>query len=151
MFNLPTPCPPQYDHISPRQQKRGNDSSKQGNNEHITPFIRHDCPYLRLHTRPLTAIGTPLPASLPSAGYRSSDPAVPASPPQGASRFRRPEAKRLLRDLVNTTIGVEALANQIHKPAKSLHRMLSASRRPSAPRIAMMLLSCGLPCPESSR
>lgn len=60
-------------------------------------------------------------------------------------------AKRLLRDLVNATIGFEALANQIHKPAKSLHRMLSASRRPMTRRIAMMLLSCGLPCPESSR
>ena len=60
-------------------------------------------------------------------------------------------AKRLLRDLVNATIGFEALANQIHNQPKSLHRMLSASRRPMTRRIAMMLLSCGLPCPESSR
>jgi len=42
-----------------------------------------------------------------------------------------PETARLvLRDLVNATIGFEALANQTHKPAKSLHRMLSARGNP---------------------
>ena len=34
-------------------------------------------------------------------------------------------AKLILRDLVNATVGFEALADEIHKPAKSLHRMLS--------------------------
>ena len=43
-----------------------------------------------------------------------------------------PEAARLLlRDLVNATVGFEALAEMTHKPAKSLHRMLSRSGNPS--------------------
>lgn len=42
-----------------------------------------------------------------------------------------PETARLvLRDLVNATIGFEALANETRKPAKSLHRMLSARGNP---------------------
>lgn len=42
-----------------------------------------------------------------------------------------PEAARLiLRDLVNATIGFEALARKTHTPAKSLHRMLSARGNP---------------------
>jgi len=42
-----------------------------------------------------------------------------------------PEPARLiLRDLVNATIGFEALATKTHKPAKSLHRMLSARGNP---------------------
>ena len=36
-------------------------------------------------------------------------------------------AKLILRDLVNATVGFEALAEAIHKPAKSVHRMLSKS------------------------
>ena len=48
-------------------------------------------------------------------------------------------AKRLLRDLVNATIGFEALANQIHKPAKSLHRMLSASGNPTMNTLSAVL------------
>lgn len=36
-------------------------------------------------------------------------------------------AKLILRDLVNATVGLEALAEETHKPAKSLHRMLSKS------------------------
>ena len=44
-----------------------------------------------------------------------------------------------MRDLVNTTIGVEALANQIHKPAKSLHRMLSASGNPTMNNLSAVL------------
>jgi len=40
-------------------------------------------------------------------------------------------AKPLLRDLVNATVGFEALAQEIHKPAKSLHRMLSQSGNPT--------------------
>ncbi len=42
-----------------------------------------------------------------------------------------PEPARLiLRDLVNATIGFEALATKTKKPAKSLHRMLSARGNP---------------------
>lgn len=40
-------------------------------------------------------------------------------------------AKLILRDLVNATVGIEALADEIHKPAKSLHRMLSKSGNPT--------------------
>lgn len=40
-------------------------------------------------------------------------------------------AKLILRDLVNATVGFEALAEEIHKPAKSLHRMLSKSGNPT--------------------
>ncbi len=40
-------------------------------------------------------------------------------------------AKVILRDLVNATVGFEALAKDIHKPATSLHRMLSTSGNPT--------------------
>jgi len=40
-------------------------------------------------------------------------------------------AKLILRDLVNATVGFEVLADEIHKPAKSLHRMLSKSGNPT--------------------
>ncbi|MCC7069045.1 MAG: transcriptional regulator [Burkholderiales bacterium] len=40
-------------------------------------------------------------------------------------------AKLILRDLVNATVGFEALAEEIHKPAKSVHRMLSKSGNPT--------------------
>jgi DNA-binding phage protein len=40
-------------------------------------------------------------------------------------------AKLILRDLVNATVGFEALAHEIHKPAKSLHWMLSKSGNPT--------------------
>jgi DNA-binding phage protein len=40
-------------------------------------------------------------------------------------------AKLVLRDLVNVTVGFEALAADVRKPAKSLHRMLSASGNPT--------------------
>ena len=43
-----------------------------------------------------------------------------------------PEAARLmLRDLINSTVGFEALAERTDKPAKSLHRMFSAQGNPS--------------------
>jgi hypothetical protein len=35
------------------------------------------------------------------------------------------EGKAILRDLVNATVGFEDLAAEIHKPSKSLHRMLA--------------------------
>lgn len=40
-------------------------------------------------------------------------------------------ARLILRDLVNATIGFEALAELTHKPSKSLHRMLSQRGNPS--------------------
>jgi len=45
-------------------------------------------------------------------------------------------AKLILRDLVNATVGFEALAVEIHKPAKSLHRMLSKSGNPTMSNIS---------------
>lgn len=45
-------------------------------------------------------------------------------------------AKLILRDLVNATVGFESLAEHIHKPAKSLHRMLSASGNPTVNNIS---------------
>ena len=43
-----------------------------------------------------------------------------------------PEVARLvLRDLVNATVGFEELAQEIKKPSKSLHRMLSARGNPT--------------------
>lgn len=43
-----------------------------------------------------------------------------------------PEVARLvLRDLVNATVGFEALALEVEKPSKSLHRMLSARGNPT--------------------
>ena len=45
-------------------------------------------------------------------------------------------AKLVLRDLVNATLGFESLAEEIHKPAKSLHRMLSASGNPTMSNIS---------------
>jgi len=45
-------------------------------------------------------------------------------------------AKLILRDLINATVGFEALADEIHKPAKSLHRMLSRSGNPTMSNIS---------------
>ena len=45
-------------------------------------------------------------------------------------------AKLILRDLVNATLGFEALADEIHKPAKSLHRMLSKSGNPTTSNVS---------------
>lgn len=43
-----------------------------------------------------------------------------------------PDAARLmLRELINSTVGFEALAAHTDKPAKSLHRMFSAKGNPS--------------------
>ena len=39
--------------------------------------------------------------------------------------------KAILRDLVNATVGFERLAGEIHKPSKSLHRMLAPNGNPS--------------------
>jgi DNA-binding phage protein len=45
-------------------------------------------------------------------------------------------ARLLLRDLVNATIGFEGLARETARPAKSLHRMLSAGGNPSMDNLA---------------
>ena len=45
-------------------------------------------------------------------------------------------AKLILRDLVNATVGFEALAEEIQKPPKSLHRMLSHSGNPTMKNIS---------------
>ena len=42
------------------------------------------------------------------------------------------EGKAILRDLVNATVGFEALAEVVHKPSKSLHRMLAPRGNPSS-------------------
>lgn len=39
--------------------------------------------------------------------------------------------KAILRDLVNATVGFEALAAELGKPSKSLHRMLAPHGNPS--------------------
>lgn len=41
------------------------------------------------------------------------------------------EARLILRDLVNATVGFEELAGLIHKQSKSLQRMLSAQGNPT--------------------
>ena len=45
-------------------------------------------------------------------------------------------ARLVLRDLVNATVGFEALATATAKPSKSLHRMLSESGNPSMNNLA---------------
>lgn len=40
-------------------------------------------------------------------------------------------AKLILRDLINATVGFERLTEDVHKPSKSLHRMLSAFGNPT--------------------
>jgi DNA-binding phage protein len=45
-------------------------------------------------------------------------------------------AKLILRDLVSATVGFEALADEIHKPAKSLDRMLSKSGNPTMTKVS---------------
>lgn len=48
-----------------------------------------------------------------------------------------PDASKLiLRDLINATVGFEGLAEEIDKPAKSLHRMLSQSGNPTMSNIS---------------
>lgn len=51
------------------------------------------------------------------------------------------EAKLILRDLVNATIGFEGLAEELHKPSKSLHRMLSRSGNPTLENFSAVLVS----------
>ncbi|HUK57776.1 MAG TPA: transcriptional regulator [Stellaceae bacterium] len=48
-------------------------------------------------------------------------------------------ARLILRDLVNATIGFEALAASTAKPAKSLHRMLSRHGNPTMDNLSAIL------------
>jgi DNA-binding phage protein len=50
-------------------------------------------------------------------------------------------AKLLLRDLINSTLGFEGLAEEVHKPSKSLHRMLSASGNPTMENLSAIIAS----------
>jgi DNA-binding phage protein len=51
-----------------------------------------------------------------------------------------PETARLiLRELVNSTVGFEALAIETEKPSKSLHRMLSANGNPTMDNLTSIL------------
>lgn len=45
-------------------------------------------------------------------------------------------ARLILRDLVNASVGFEALAMETHRPSKSLHRMLSEKGNPSMDNLA---------------
>ena len=50
---------------------------------------------------------------------------------------REPDTARLvLRDLVNATVGFEALGRRTERPSKSLHRMLSSNGNPSMDNLA---------------
>ncbi len=50
-------------------------------------------------------------------------------------------AKLILRDLVNATIGFEALAGDLRKPSKSLHRMLSRAGNPTMENLSAILVA----------
>jgi DNA-binding phage protein len=45
-------------------------------------------------------------------------------------------AKMILRDLVNATVGFEALATSVEKSPKSVHSMLSAAGNPTMTNLA---------------
>lgn len=47
--------------------------------------------------------------------------------------------KALLRDYINATIGFETLAAELHKPSKSLQRMLGATGNPTAGNLLAIL------------
>jgi len=58
---------------------------------------------------------------------------------EAATLFLNGEAetsKRILRDLINATIGFEQLAQVVDKPSKSVHRMLSPSGNPTMSNLA---------------
>ena len=52
-------------------------------------------------------------------------------------------AKLVLRDLVNATVGFEMLADEIGKPSKSLHRMLSPAGNPTMENLSAILRALG--------
>jgi DNA-binding phage protein len=49
--------------------------------------------------------------------------------------------KLILRDLVNATVGFEKLAVEVHKPSKSLHRMLSSTGNPTFKNLSAILVA----------
>jgi len=49
------------------------------------------------------------------------------------------EAKLILRDLVNAIVGFDQLAQEIHRPSKSVHRMLSASGNPTMANLSVTI------------
>ena len=53
------------------------------------------------------------------------------------------EAKLILRDLVNATVGFERLAQEIDKSSKSVHRMLSASGNPTMANLSAIIGAVG--------
>ena len=50
-------------------------------------------------------------------------------------------AKRILRDLVNATVGFETLSKKVHKSSESLHRMLSKSGNPTMENLSAILVA----------
>lgn len=48
-------------------------------------------------------------------------------------------ARLILRDLVNATVGFEKLAQEVDKPSKSLHRMLSSSGNPTMSNLSAII------------
>jgi DNA-binding phage protein len=53
-----------------------------------------------------------------------------------------PETARIiLRELVNSTIGFEMLAEQLGKPSKSIHRMLSPQGNPTMDNLTNILVA----------
>jgi len=53
-----------------------------------------------------------------------------------------PEAARIiLRELVNSTIGFESLAEQLDKSSKSIHRMLSPGGNPTMDNLTSILVT----------
>jgi len=52
-------------------------------------------------------------------------------------------AKLILRDPVNATVGFEALADEIRKPAKRLHRMLPTSGKPTLGNVSAIFAAPG--------
>lgn len=48
-------------------------------------------------------------------------------------------ARLILRDLVNATVGFEALAEETGRPSKSLHRMLSPAGNPGMDNLSAII------------
>ena len=48
-------------------------------------------------------------------------------------------ARLILRELVNSTIGFELLAEELNKPSKSIHRMLSPKGNPTMDNLTSIL------------
>lgn len=48
-------------------------------------------------------------------------------------------ARLILRDLVNATVGFEALAEETGRPSKSLHRMLSPAGNPGMENLSAII------------